>query len=229
MQTDFFTKKRWIYPFISGVLALFVLLFLAYAVYLSRVKAVWLGKSVYFLVSDNTHIEAAAQDVRLDGGAGYLLEYGDCEYVALAVYLDGEDGRAVQAATSQNGQATALLQINVDKLYFKSCKEKKNASFYQSALECLYGCMQVLGLEIDRLDNGATQQSSARTLGILLKQFRYLAGTYQESFPACAKVYTNAGESLDVVLKDTVYVKDLRYLLCDLSVGYLRLASAFSL
>lgn len=226
MQTDFFIKKRWIYLGISQLLAAFVLITFVYAAFLSRAETVWVGKSFYFLVSNTEHVEAGAYDVRLDGGAGYLLDYDGREYVVLAVYLNGEDGRAVRAANDKN---TALLQINVDRLFFKDCAEKKKAPLYQGALECLYGCMEVLGLEIDRLDDGATQQSSMQTLGILLKQLRYLALEYQESFAPCAKVCASAGESLDALLKDTIYAKDLRYLLCELSTGYMRLASTFSL
>lgn len=226
MQTDFFMKKRWIYLGISQLLAAFVLITLVYAAFLSRAEAIWVGKSFYFLVSKTDHIEAGAYDAKLDGGAGYLLEYEGREYVVLAVYLNGEDGRAVHAA---NGEDTKLLQMHIDKLFFKSCAEKKKAPLYQGALECLYGCMEVLGLEIDRLDDGATQQSSIQTLGILLKQLRYLALEYQESFSPCAKVCASAGESLNALLNDTVYAKDLRYLLCELSTGYIRLASSFSL
>ena len=222
-------KKRWIYLGISQLLAAFVLIMLFYAVFLSRTETVWVGKSFYFLVSKTEHIEAGAHDAKLDGGAGYLLEYGGREYVALAVYLDGEDGRAVQAAMTANGEDTKLLQMDIDKLFFKGCAEKKNAPLYQGALECLYGCMEVLGLEIDRLDDGATQQSSMQTLGLLLKQLRYLASEYQTSFASCAKVCANAVESLSALLSDTIYAKDLRYLLCDLSAEYIRLASAFSL
>jgi hypothetical protein len=226
MQTDFFIKKRWIYLGISQLLAAFVLIMLVYAAFLSRAETVWVGKSFYFLVSKTEHIEAGAYDAKLDGGAGYLLEYEGREYVALAVYLNGEDGRAVHAA---NGEDTKLLQMDIDKLFFKGCSEKKNAPLYQGALDCLYGCMEVLGLEIDRLDDGATQQSAARTLGILLKQLRYLAQEYQTSFASCAKVCASAGERLEALLSDTIYAKDLRYLLCELSTGYMRLASTFSL
>ena len=222
-------KKRWGYSFISIVLAVFVFLSFIYAAYLSCVKVVWIGKSIHFLVSENTHIEASVQNVRLDGGAGYLLERGDKKYVALSVYFNEEDGKSVQVAILNRGEDVSLLTIPVDKLYFKTCQEKEFSSIYQGALECLYGCMEVLGLEIARLDKGATQQSSLRILSMLLKQLRYLSVEYEESFALCASVCKKGEESLQEMLQKQIYTKDLRYLLCDLSVGYLQLASKFSL
>ena len=228
MQTDFFIKK-WGKAALACLLALWILAVFVYAAYLSQVKTVWIRKSFYFLVSETEHIQASTHEIRLDGGAGYILQIEDKEYVAFSVYFDGEDGRSVQASMIENGENTTLLEVHLDKLYFKSCKEKKNSPLYQGALDCLYGCMEVLGLEIDRLDGGATQQSSFRTLGILLKQLRYLAMEYQTSYTACANLCESAVGQLSEILNGTVYTKDLRYLLCDLSSGYIRLSSAFSL
>lgn len=229
MSTDLFNKKRWAYIGLSQIFALFTFIFLIYAAFLSRAESVWLGKSFYFLVSQTEHIEVATYDARLNGGAGYLLEYNGRDYVALAVYLNEEDGNTVQAAMMKNGENTGLIQVNVNRLYFKGCEEKKHAPLYQGALDCLYGCMEVLGVEIERLDDGATQQSSVRTLGLLLRQLKYLAAEYQTSYTACATVCNEAEECLRGILENTIYTKDLRYLLCNLSSEYIRLASAFAL
>ncbi len=229
MQTDFFAKKRWIYFLICQFFMLFVTTVFIYAVFLSGAKSVWIGKNFYFLVSENEHVEAGALDVKLDGGAGYLFHYKGKEYVVWSVYFNGEDGKTVQASTSANGKATSLLEVGVERLYFKSCKEKKNASLYQDALACLYNCMEVLGLEIERLDNGATQRSSVETLKILLTQLRYLSKRYEGNFCAYADVCIQAGEYLETLIEDIVYTKDLRYLLCDLSSKYIKLSSFFSL
>ncbi len=224
MQTDFFRKKIY-FVILASLLALFITLTAIYAAFLSQAESLWLGKSFYFLVSNTEHVEAGAYDVQLSGGAGYLLDHNERAYVALAVYLKEEEGISVQGGMDH----TTLLQINVDKLYFKTLKQKKNKPLYQGALDCLYGCMEVLGLEIKRLDNGATQQSSMHTLSILLKQLCYLAKAYREDFSACADVCKYASEQLDALLSNIIYVKDLRYLLCDLTSGYIQLASHFSL
>ena len=227
MQTVFFIKKGWGRLIISQVLSIFVFIILLYAAFLNQSESVWIGKTFYFLVSQTEHIEAGAYDVQLQSGAGSLLEYSGREYVVWAVYLDGEDGRMVQAAIAANGENISLLQMDAEKLYFKSYREKKNASLYQGALNCLYGCMEVLGLEIERLDNGATQQSSKRTLSLLLKQLLYLPLEYETEFVEYANICKDMAESLNEVLLNTIYTKDLRYLMCDMAIKYLQLTSKF--
>ncbi len=205
---------------------MFVCLSVFYAVYLSQMKRVRIGKHFYFLVLNTAHVEAGIFDGQLSGGAGYLLEYEGREYVALAVYFNEERGIAVQGGLQEEGR---LLAVHVDQLYFKTCLEKRKSYLYQGAFDCLYGCMEVLGWEIDRLDNGGTQQSTIRTLEILLRQLRYLASLYEDDFTQCAQVCKRTSETVSMIVSDVVYAKDLRYLLCDMTVEYIRLASKFSL
>lgn len=232
MATDFCikkVKKNWLYIAIVQLFSALVIAFFCYAAVLSRAEEVRLGKSFYFLVSETDHVEAGAYDARLNGGAGYLLEYDGREYVALAVYLDGEDGEAVQTAMAERGENTRLLQINAEYLYFKTRQEKKDSELYTGALNCLHSCMQILDREIVRLDKGATQQSSKRVLEVLSKQLEYLGKEYETTYTACAEVCQETGARLRELASDTIYGKDLRYLLCELSTKYLELTEAFAL
>lgn len=225
MQTDFFRKKSWIAA-VGCLLVLFVFFTVVYAAFLGRAQSVWLGQSFYFLLSNAEHVEAGAYDAQFNGGAGYLLEYGGNEYVVLSVYMKEEEGIAVQNSMADKAE---ILQIDVGRLYFKTCEEKRRATLYQSALNCLHGCMEVLDEEINRLARGATQQSALRILGILWRQLEYLSTAYEESFPKYAQVCKCASEQLNDLLSDIVYVKDLRYLLCDLTKDYIQICADFSL
>lgn len=225
MTTNFFTKKRWLYIGLSQLLACFVLICLLYSVYLNQVSTVWVGKSFYFLVSENEHVEVATHEAHLDGGAGYLLEHDGKEYIAWAVYLNDADGKAVQTTVEEK---TQILKKNVEYLCFKG-KKKKEKSVYQGALNTLYGCIEVLSQGISRLDHGGTQQACKRILSVLERQFSYLATTYQNSYPAFSNVCANVHKQLQNILNDTVYGKDLRYVLCGVSEEYIRLSADFSI
>lgn len=227
MKTDFFTKKKIFQWGISLLSFATIIVTIIYAFLLAGVQRVELNKNFYFLVSDSTHIEASTHTAKFQGGAGYLVTFKDKEYVAYAVYLSESEGNAVQA--TMTNESTTLLCKNVQRLYLKTRKDKEKAKVYQSGLSCLYSCMEILNAETARLEKGATQQSAKNTLGILLKQLSYLGEAYQKEYAACSNVFEEAGASLSSLLNDTLYVKDLRYLLCELADGYISLASKFNL
>ena len=202
---------------------------MVYAVRLLSLESVYLGKNFYFLVRQTEHVQAGAYDVRLDGGAGYLLEHDGKEYVVFAVYLREEDGMSVQTGLAKQGEETRLLQATAERLYFKRNKDKKNASLYVGALRVLDGFIQVLSEEIARLDKGATQQSVKRILETLARQMEYEKKGHEERYPAYANLCKSAQETLTASICDTVYTNDLRYTLCELAVGYLDLAKEFAL
>ncbi len=197
-----------------------------YAAFIHRAQSVWHGKSFYFLVSPTEHIEVGVFDAQLDGGAGYLLNDNGREVVVLAAYLNKTDAITAQTGIAENSE---LLNISVERLYFKTRREKKNADSYQSALSALYNCMQILEQEIYRLDNGATQNSSRSVLKILQRQFAHMDKEYEGKYSSFSEVCKKAVASLEEIVSDIVYASDLRYLLCELTVGYIALAKEFSL
>lgn len=228
MTTNFFIKKccTWL-----GALFAFGVTFgaFAYAKQLSCVETVALNNNFYYLVSEDMQMEAGAEFVKLDGGAGYLLESNGKEWVALSVYLKERDGVSVLQNLENGGKKGKILAVQAEKLYLKTPTQQKNALKYKGAFDSLYGCMQVLEDCIFRLDKGMTQESCKRILNTLNKQYSYLEKEYQTDFESCAAVCNAAKLALGEILSNTVYLKDLRYLACQLAEDYVALAKEFSL
>ena len=228
MSADLFFGKR--IQFLALFMAILcVFSALCYAFLLWRVETVALWKSFYYLVSPSTHIQASTHITVHNGGAGYLLQWQGGEYVALSVYIDKEAGVTVQSALFETGEETLLLPITVDKLYLKTAKEKQNREKINGAFSSLYGCIQVVNEEIERLLDGATQQSSKRILRMLGAQLSFLHGEYEIVFPKFSKICKAVEQELFLIVENTVYVKDLRHLMCTLCFSYADLSKNFSL
>ena len=226
MAADFFKKKRWFSVACSQLLAGFITVCMMLALAVNYATPVWVGKSFYFLVSENTHVDVATHETRLDGGAGYLLDYEGNSYVAWSVYFKETDGTAVQVGISE---PTKLVKADVACLYFKTRGQKKKKNLVKGALDSFYGCIDVLSQGIAKLDKGLTQQACKRILSLLQKEFSYMEKTYRKSYPQFSNVCADIQASLGGILEQTVYGKDLRHLLCGACDAYIRLASAFSL
>jgi hypothetical protein len=81
---------------------------------------------------------------------------------------------------------------------------------------------------IGRLESGMTQEACKRILRVIERQFIYSKWRYNV-YPSFAKVCSQSGESLREICAQTVYLKDLRYLLCWQAEKYVELCEAFSL
>ncbi|MBQ8283787.1 MAG: hypothetical protein IJX75_01705 [Clostridia bacterium] len=229
MLTDFFRKKQFYQIALNLISIVFVVFSLIYAYTLTQIKSVYVGKSFYFLISESTHIEASAHFVSQNGGAGYLLEDKQRQYVAFSVYLNEEEGQSVLSSIKRKEEQTSLLALTSYNLYFKTRKEKARAEEVKGAVSSLYSCIEVLNKEIVRLDKGATQQSSKRLLGTLQRQFVFMEKKYRKSFPKFSQVCKDGAEQLIRIISDIVYVGDLRYLACALCVDFVDLTENFSL
>ena len=205
---------------------LLALALISIALALNYATSVWVGKSFYFVVSENTHVDVTTHETRLDGGAGYLFDYEGNAYVVWSVYFKEADGMAVQVGISE---PTMLIKADVSCLHFKTREQKRKKNLFKGALDSFYGCIDVLSQGIAKLDNGLTQQACKRILSLLQKEFLYMATTYRESYPQFSNVCADIQTSIEALLKETVYNKDLRYLLCSACDAYIRLSSAFSL
>ena len=226
MSAVFLRKKQWWYIALSQILAAIIGVCMCYAVMLNYANAVWLGKSFYFLVSGNTHVDAGTHETRLNGGAGYLLEYEGNAYVAWSVYFNEADGLAVQTGILEPSK---LVKRGVSYLYFKKRADKKNRKIIEGALNSFYGCMDVLSQGVSMLDQGLTQQSCKRLLTLLNKEYAYMGEVYRECYPSFSIVCETMKTMLSDILNKPIYGKDLRYLLCSACDAYIRLASVFSL
>lgn len=202
---------------------------MAYAKTLSAVETVALNTDFYYLVSEETRIEVSAELIKLEGGAGYLLQEKDGDCVALNVYLSEKDANSVLRSINGSEKNLSVKRRSSDKLYLKTLTDKKNALTYKGAFDSLYGCMQVIENCAFRLENGMTQESCKRILKKVQGQLGYLSAEYKNSFPDFATLCENKGNALGEILEDIVYLKDLRYVLCEMAGGYVALTDNFKL
>ena len=221
----FFLRKRWLK--IAIYLCSFVItaFSLSYALVLREVEASGTERIFYFLVSENPHLQVSTIEIQLENGAGYLLKDGNKEYTALSVYLrSSESEKALQSANKRFSDLK-IIPVESGKLYFSSRLEKKQAPQILGGLNTLFGCMQVIDYEIKRLEEGATQQSVKRVLQEIEGTIVFL-GQDNEFFSSVCK---STAAALNKSVSDIVYLKDLRYLLCEICSAYKNISEEFSL
>ena len=143
-MSTFFLRKNIICWIASVISTVFVCGVFIYAFILSQTKIVDVNVWFYFLVSEDTRVEAGAEFIKLDGGAGYLLRNNGKDYVVLSVYLEENDGEMVREALAKQGKATRVLSVGIQRLYLKLSKDKKKANIYARAFHCLQSYMKVL-------------------------------------------------------------------------------------
>ena len=187
-----------------------------------------LNACFYFLAIDEMHVEAGAELVKLEGGAGYVLCLDKKEYAITSVYLKEREGESVRAAMLQYGKAVRLLSIRIDNLYFKG-KEKKREKVYISALNILKGYISLMQECVELLDCGATQESIKRILLVLRKQMLYTAKKYDKEYTTFARICRQSAGDIAIIENEIIYASDLRYLSCQMADGYLTLCKQFAL
>lgn len=226
MSTDNFLKR--ISFFIVGAIFIIASAFACmYAGVLASAQKVDVYDCFYFLVTDDTKIEAGAEFAKLDGGAGYLLAHNGAEYVTLSVYLEESEGLFVQEALQKTGRNTTLITKEVQTLYFQG-SEKKKSALYISGLKTFKSYINLLNETMKRLDEGLSQESCKALLKTQYKQYNHAEKQYCE-YKALSNVFEKSAEQLFVILDGVVYLKDLRYLLCWQAEKYIMLCSQFSL
>ncbi len=225
MSTNFFKKRfSWILYIAT---AFFILSTLIYAFSFSTMKSTFIGKSFYFLAVEGGNVEVGTEFAKLDGGAGYVITANGKEYAALSVYFKEEDSQSVQAGLLQDGQKTIVIRKAVNELYFKGNKKKK-AGLYLSALHTFESYLSLLSDCISRLEKGITQERCKGILEILQRQFHHVEAHYA-AYPAFAEVCHSSSQALEDISKKTIFLKDLRYLLCWQAEQYLELCATFSI
>lgn len=213
MSTKYFKKKIWHGISIFSVLVVFI--FCIVAINLSKLERVGQTKIFYFLLSTETNVEVGIEFSKLDGGAGYLLEYAGEEYVALSVYENKEAGEKIQALLQDRGKETLLLQVGGSQIYRCDLNCMRLIESYISVLnQCIVG-----------LEKGMTQESCKRSLKILQRQLTFAVKQYVDI--ACIQVLKLVDEELFDIIQQDVYAKDLRYVLCMLVDNYTRISAKF--
>ena len=89
--------------------------------------------------------------------------------------------------------------------------------------------MEILNESITRLEEGGTQEEGKRILKELIEQMEFLSQECKSFFSACAKICREEIESLKRIESGTLYLKDLRYVLCEFTDKYLELGKEFFL
>jgi hypothetical protein len=224
----FFLRKKVIGIFTLLLSVLFVLLSFFYSVFLSQIKVVPVRERFYLLVAEELHVEAGAEFVKLEGGAGYLLSLDGKEYLLMSVYLKESEGESVRVALTGMGRAVRLLSVSVENLYFKG-NEKSRANMYVSALNILKGYLSVVGECISKLDNGATQESIKRILTPMRSQLLYLSNAYKRENFIFSNLCDALASELYGIESEIIYVRDLRYLSCGIVDGYLQVCKKFAI
>ena len=119
------------------------------------------------------------------------------------------------------------MTLSIGDLYLYSYKNKSNCKKIQGALESLYSCLLILQETIKILSDGGTQEVGKEMIGILQKQLSFLGGEYKKIFPLYTEVCKNGAEKMTKIKSNVIFLKDLRYLFCELAVGYLQFANSF--
>lgn len=189
-----------------------------------RTVEINVDKTFYFLVDTSSHVQASTHEVQLVGGAGYLLQGEQGSVVAFSVYVNETDAMRAQELLFQTGVDANTVKIQSGNLKIKR-GDREKAKRLQGAFESLYGNICVLEKEIARLENGATQQSSARILDTIARNLEFLAKTYADDYAEYAKLCLDTAKALKEEKQGIIYVKDLRYLQCVLCVSYRDLAT----
>ena len=227
-MATFFMRKNFLRVLASGICIVFVLLSIGYSLFLTQILCVPVYKNFYVLATETMHIEASAEFIKLEGGAGYVLYLDKREYVVMSIYLKKEEGEAVYASITDLKENVQLLHISIANLYFKGNTRKK-VNFYLSALRKLESYLLVLNNCVSLLESGATQESIKRILLPTCKQISYLSQSQIEEYPAYAQLCKQIGEALFNIENRVVHTRDLRYISCELLDGYLRLFQQFKL
>ena len=222
-----FLYKKWIMRVIVVFSIMCMFFSCVYAGILSSVKNINVSTTFYFLVLDEAHVEAGAAFVKLDGGAGYLMEYNGRMYVALSVYMNERDGATVQRNLRASGKKTLLIKKGVQKLYLKN-RFKKKAALYVNALKVLRSYIDILNECTALLSKGITQEKCKSLLQVLERQFLYARSIYA-GYKQYADICERSALELSKLSQKTIYLKDLRYLLCWQAEKYIALCEHFSL
>lgn len=196
-----------------------------YAWSIFEAQTVDIQANFYFLVLEDLNLEVGAEFIKLDGGAGYFLEYEGEEYVVVSVYREEQDGLTVQENLAKKGRATKLLSMGMPSLRFQG-KDRKKSGVYVSALNTFNSYMGMLEECLYRLEGGMTQEDCRQLLAILERQYVHAQTVYAD-YPDFVCVCKDTVRSLRELQRGIIYAKDLRYLQCRQAEDYLQLCQDF--
>ena len=229
MKTGFFRKKAFILAGILSIATVISGFFYAHAL-IGAVK-VNVGESFYFLISEEENVAASAEEVYLDGGAGYVMSRGRTNYAVYSCYFTETDAKTVRNNLNDKDIPASVIEESVSVLYLKKRSEKQNAEKLSGCFSTLSSCIHLLYDMANKAEAGEyTQQTLRRTLssvgGVLSCLAEENSGGIFTDISACA---AQASLMSEEIIRGTIYAKDIRYLQVYLCDSYLLLASEFSI
>ncbi len=221
MRTDFFYKNlRYVVGIVLAVLLIASIIFSTKAC--KNAQILPYEVEIYYLVTEDVHVQAGAEFVRLEGGAGYLLENKGKEYVVLNVYFAQSDAKSVQDALSALGRKTQVISLSENTVKSRDKQGYLRLQKYIGALQSMYGCMNVFSQSIMLLEKGETQERVKEMLLKISAHLTYLSKIYGD-YNRYAQVCVKTAENLTLYKNEILYVCDLRYILCDMAYEYMKL------
>lgn len=228
MTAKSFFKRCFVCVF-GWVSCLFTCAVCVYAGYIQNATVVNETRCFYFVVSERENVEVGAHFADHQGGVGRLFSYNDRSYAVFSVYSVLKNGESARTSLTEAGETTALLEIPVGDLYFKTREQKRNAPLVRGAFDCLYQNIRVMEQTVTLLDNGGTQEECKRLLSIMEKQFSYMAKQYKTRFASMSSFCSVRASALQKLEDGILQSKDLRAEMYETCTGYLRLRAEFSL
>ena len=162
--------------------------------------------------------------------AGFLLKSEKHDKVALCVYFQGEEATKIKNANSQKYENLQITAQTCANLYLKRDSEKKQAKIIKSGFDGIYTAARLLDETGKMLEKGGTQNTAKSLLKRISSYLESLSEKFkQNKISNFEKVFKNAKSKVDEICTQVVYLKDLRYLSCNLCSEYFRLYSSYSL
>ncbi len=206
--------------FITGMGILFILVIVVGAVSCAAgAESYVVDKTFYFLVLSVGEEDASdrAQDVYVNGGAGYVFSLEGAEYVGIASYADEASAAGVRDALAEKGKQTEILPLTVDTFWFSTRGQRAVRAQVEGCVNTLLQCITLLYNAANGLDSGEYTQREVRAAVTELRTV--LNGLLRDAAAETKELLRGAARQCLGMMSSAVYAKDLRYLQLYLSEG----------
>ncbi|MBQ8375169.1 MAG: hypothetical protein IJX98_06340 [Clostridia bacterium] len=215
MRTAIFQK--WIFRVIALVCLLVVGAGFTLAIWLSGSQSA-AGYSFYFLVYQTDSLQASQSDIRLQGGAGYLMDTG----VAFSVYFEESTAESVRNRIVKDYPTATVKCLKTGN--FRLCGSEQRDRII-GEYTSFYGVLKSLERTVELLENGQTQNKIKNLLHDLCDWLDYFS---RESEVELGKVVQVLSNGLKEAMEGVVYADALRYSLCEACEGLAASAVRFN-
>lgn len=198
---------------VAGMGAFFFVVIASFFVGMAcRAEEVKIGRTFYFLVlpADEQTATVWAQNVYVNGGAGYSFLHDGTYYVALASYRTENEANNVRASLKQKGRQTKILPLTVDSFYFTTRAQKEEKQNIEDCVNTLLQCVDLLYNTANGVDTAQYTQEDSRAIVAELKTV--LGALREKDTLRTEEILVSAINQCRGIISGTVYAKDIRYL-----------------